>query len=638
MAGPSLNEAQNAAVTYPPKPLLVLAGAGSGKTRVLTHRIVHMVDSEGISPSRILAVTFTNKAAKEMRVRVADLLGGSAPQSMWVTTFHSLGARMLRMNALAAGLDPDFSIFDSDDSLRLVKRIIKELNLDPKKTSASSVSGAIGRYKCNLITPAQAMESPDILDHLPGKIYDLYEKELAAQSAVDFGDLIVRPVRLLREDEEVRKRYQDRFRYLMVDEYQDTNHAQYLFIRLLAGKDAYVCAVGDEDQSIYGWRGADIQNILDYKSDFPGTRVLQLEQNYRCPKPVLEAANAMIGNNQSRMKEREVWSEKSSLHKVNLYQAWSADEEGKFVADAIRYLRMEDDRDYSEFAVFYRTHAQARALEQAMMRSRIPYKVFGGPRFFERKIIKDLVSYLRVLVNPKDREAMARIINTPKRGVGPKALSTLMTATQVEGKPIGELLSKPKLFRGKAAAQVAVLNQHLIELRERLDHCPPEEILSDLIQRIEYDVYISSGPKPEDIELVSELQNAMIDYTKRSDEPSLQGFLEEAALVAATDSLEDDSGEVSLMTLHNAKGLEYPVAFVTGLEEGILPHANSIGLHDRKEEERRLLYVGMTRAKERLFLTCARFRTIHGTSSQRLPSEFLSEIGAEHLDTGEEEY
>jgi DNA helicase-2/ATP-dependent DNA helicase PcrA len=424
----------------------------------------------------------------------------------------------------------------------------------------------------------------------------------------------------------------------MVDEYQDTNAAQYRMVRLLAGKQGNVFAVGDEDQSIYGWRGADIRNILQFRDDFPSTQMIQLDQNYRCPKPVLEAANAMIQNNSSRLKEREVFSEKPSPHQVGFYQAWSADHEGKFVAEAIHYLRLEEGLDHADFAVFYRTHAQARSLEQALLRARIPYQVFGGPRFFERAVIKDLVAYLRLLLNPRDREALARVINVPKRGIGPKGVAKVLLKGIQEEIPASEVLSDPKVLGGKAGQAGLALHQLLERLRAEVDQLPPVELLSELIQELDFVTHVESGKKPEDAELVEELISAVVDFSKQAEAPTLRGFLEEAALVSAIDELDQEGGQVNLMTLHNAKGLEFPVVFVTGLEEGLLPHQNSFGEADQLEEERRLFYVGMTRAKLRLYLTTCQARTLFGETRYQLPSRFLQEIGEEHLNLGEDGY
>ena len=630
-----LSPTQRQAVTQVDGHYLVLAGAGSGKTRVITHRIAHLLLNRAVPPYRILAVTFTNKAAREMRERVTDLLNGDSPPNLWVTTFHSLGARLLRLHAEAAGLSRNFSIFDEEDSLRLVKRILKDLGLDPKVHPPGAVRAEISRFKCEMQDPAAAAQAEGGMNRIAVRVYEAYEKELREQDAVDFGDLLVRVVRLLRQDEELRQRYQRRFRYLMVDEYQDTNHVQYRLIRLLAGGGAHVCAVGDEDQSIYGWRGADIRNILDFKSDFPGTQVLQLDQNYRCTQPVLEAANAMIRNNRSRLKEREVFTRKQSPHRVGYYQAWSSDQEAAYVTEAVRYLKLEEDLEFSDFAVFYRTHAQARALETALLRARVPYRVFGGPGFYDRAVVKDLVAYLRLLVNARDREALSRVVNVPKRGIGAKGLGKLLNHAIRTGTPARDLLADPRVIGGKGGKQAAAMHQVLDELLEGVEERLPHQTLAALIDRIGYEGHVLASKKPEDMELVQELQNAVVDYERQSEAPSLRGFLEDAALLGATDELDLSQGSVSLMTLHNAKGLEFPVVFVTGLEEGLLPHANSEGLEDRLEEERRLFYVGMTRAKVRLFLTSARNRTMYGKSTPRLPSSFLGEIGAEHLQTSD---
>jgi DNA helicase-2/ATP-dependent DNA helicase PcrA len=630
----SMSPSQREAVTSVKGHFLVLAGAGSGKTRVITHRIAHLLLDHAVPARRILAVTFTNKAAREMRSRVTELLGGDCPPGLWITTFHALGARLLRMESKAAGLDANFTIFDQDDGLRLVKRILKKFGLDPKRNSPSGLRSAISSFKCDLKTPEDAANSPEVFERQAAEIYREYQKELREQSAVDFGDLIVRPVALLLQNEEVRQRYQSRFRYLMVDEYQDTNHAQYRLVRLLAGDRGQVFAVGDEDQSIYGWRGADIRNIFAFQEDFPGTQVIQLEQNYRCPQPVLEAANAMIQNNASRLKEREVFSEKLSPHKVNFYQAWNADEEGKYVSQVIRYLRMEEDLEYRDFAIFYRTHAQARAIEQALLRSRLPYKVFGGPRFFERAVVKDLISYLRLVLNPRDREALGRVINVPRRGIGPKGMEKLLAYASRENLAVTESLGAGVLG-GKAGKAAAALQELLLRLREELEGLPPAELLSHLVDSLDFVSHVESGKRPEDVELIDELISAMVDYAARVETPSLRGFLEEAALLSATDNLEEEGGEIHLMTLHNAKGLEFPVVFVTGLEEGLLPHRNSLE-PEQLEEERRLFYVGMTRAKLRLFLTTCQARTLYGSTNLQTPSRFLEEIGADHLELGNE--
>lgn len=636
-----LSESQRQAVLEVDSHALILAGAGSGKTRVITHRIAYLLAERGVQPHRILALTFTKKAAQEMRERIEVMLQERPPRNLWIMTFHALGARLLRLHAEAAGLEEGFSIFDDDDQKRLLKRVIQELGFDPKMLTVATVKAAIQGYRAELKGAAEVLDDPLALDPRIGQVYARYEQELQRQNAVDFGGLLTRPTELLKSNEELRRRYQRRFRYLMVDEYQDTNPAQYQLIRLLTGPESHLCAVGDEDQSIYGWRGADIRNILDFQNDFPETKVLQLAENYRCPEKVLEASNRMIQRNRSRLKEREVFSKKPSPFPITFYQAYSAQEEAEFLAESIRAQCYEMDREPGHFAVFYRTHAQARVLEQALLRKRLPYRIHGGLRFFERKVIKDLICYLRLLANPLDREALGRILNVPRRGIGPKSASNLFGEASAKNRSALELLDQGSVLRGKAKAAGQALAQLVYRLQEMAaDGNPPSEILHELTSSVSYYLWVQESAKPEDKEFVDELENALIEYEERSEEPTIQGFLEEAALVSPTDTLElGDSGPIHLMTLHNAKGLEFPVVYITGLEDGLLPHSNSVGFPERLEEERRLFYVGMTRTQERLILTSARTRMIYGRTQNQLLSPFVQEIGPEHLKVhGYEDY
>ncbi len=630
----SLSPSQQQAVLATEGPVLLLAGAGSGKTRVITHRIAHLLLDRAVPPHRILAVTFTNKAAREMRERIEHFLGAAAPRSLWITTFHALGARLLRLHAEAAGLDPGFTIFDETDAERVIRRIYKETGFDTELVPVGGARASISLWKSQGLRPQDLSPEDPEVDRRKLLVYQSYQEELAKQNAVDFADLIALPVRLLAGNDEIRNHYQERFRHLMVDEYQDTDRTQYRLMKLLTGPGANLCVVGDEDQSIYGWRGADIRNILDFEADYPGARVLQLEVNYRCPTPVLEAANRMIGHNRSRRKEREVWSDKPSRHKVAYFHAQDAEEEAEFVVQAIRWMVAEEGFDRDQIAIFYRTHALARTVEQALVRHALPYRVYGGLRFFERKVVKDLLAYLRLVVNPRDRDALVRALSEPKRGIGDKAVEKLLAAADRTGEPGPHHLRDPKVMGGKAGRAGLETAALLDDLDRLAAEGPPLPVLRHLIERLSYRAHLIHQQRDDDLELVDELENAMAEYAGRVEEPTLRGFLEDASLLAGVDDLQDGRGTVSLMTLHNAKGLEFPLVFVVGLEEGILPHASSYGDPDQLEEERRLLYVGMTRAKQRLFLSASSFRFLHGTQRFGTRSRFLEEIGEEHLQVG----
>lgn len=635
-----LNPIQQQAVLQKDGPVLILAGAGSGKTGALTVRIAHMLQ-EGIRPWNILAITFTNKAAKEMRERINQLVGEEA-NDIWVSTFHSTCVRILRSEIHHLDFDNHFSIYDADDQEKLMRECFKKLNfsLTDKTYSVRSAMARISKQKEELVSwqeYAQKVDKNDLREVQTAKVYQIYQTMLKESNALDFDDLIYKTVLLFRQNADVLEKYQNRFRYIMVDEYQDTNTSQYILIKMLAQKYQNLCVVGDDDQSIYGWRGANIRNILDFENDFPNTKVIKLEQNYRSTKTILEAANCVIHNNITR-KDKKLWTENEKGNILHVYKAENEYDEGRFVSERIEMLKNEG-KGYHNFAVLYRTNAQSRMIEDQLVKKSIPYRLFGGVRFYERKEIKDIISYLKVLSNPSDTIALRRIINVPKRGIGDTSIEKVNTFALERNisfyEALGHLDEIPELkTRAKKFQDFYDFMQHLKEDAKTLSIV---ELIDAIVKRSGYmQLLLNEGTEEalSRIENIDEFINKASEYEKTDPEGGLSGFLEDIALVADIDNYSENEESVALMTLHTAKGLEFPYVFIVGMEEGIFPSYRSIVYGGEKEieEERRLCYVGITRAREELFLSFAKSRMQHGITQYNAPSRFLKEIPQELIE------
>lgn len=641
----TLNEQQNEAVLHTEGPLLILAGAGSGKTRVLTHRIVYLIEEKGVNPWNILAITFTNKAAGEMRERV-DQLVGFGSESIWVSTFHSTCVRILRRHIDLLGYDTNFTIYDADDQKTLMKDVCKLLNIDTKVYRERSLLNAISHAKDELVTPEEFLlqAGGDFSQKKIAEVYAEYEKQLRANNALDFDDLLVKTVQLFQTQKDVLEYYQERFRYIMVDEYQDTNTVQFELIRLLASKYRNLCVVGDDDQSIYKFRGANIKNILNFEQVFEDAKVIKLEQNYRSTGNILNAANTVIRNNMGR-KDKTLWTDKGEGEKISLRQFDSAYDEAEYIVDEIRKNVAKGDVTYHDHAILYRTNAQSRMFEEKFVTANIPYKIVGGVNFYARREIKDLLAYLKTVDNGKDDLAVRRIINVPKRGIG--LTSTNRVQEYASRHEIGfyDALCGVDLIPdiGRGASKL----ESFVALIEHFKTDAKDLSLSDLMQEIiEETGYVESLRADEGeeadarIENIDELLSKIAAYEETCEEQNepatLSGFLEEVALVADIDSLDEDSDYVILMTLHSAKGLEFPHVYLAGMEDGIFPSYMTVTADDPEEmeEERRLCYVGITRAEEELTLTCARRRMIRGETQYNKMSRFIKEIPRELLSTG----
>ena len=635
-----LNPPQREAVVHGSGPLLVLAGAGSGKTRVLTHRVAHLVASGRAKPSEILAITFTNKAASEMRDRVEGLVGRMV-RIMWVMTFHSACARILRAEAERLGYTRRFSIYDDADTLRLTKRCLDELSIDPKRFAPRAVKTQISNAK-NQLTDASGYREQvgSFFEQTVADVYELYEKRIHEMNAMDFDDLLFRTVNLLELFPEVAAKYQQTFRWLLVDEYQDTNHAQYRLLQLLAGKQRNVCVVGDDDQSIYGFRGADINNILDFERDFPGAAVVKLEQNYRSTQTILSAANAVVANNQGR-KPKQLWTESKGGEPVRVRLLDDEHEEARYVASEIEQLA-EEGVAHDQIAVFYRTNAQSRVLEDTLVRVGTSYQVIGGTKFYERAEIKDALAYLTMLVNPSDTVSFQRIVNTPKRGIGQTSQARVLAHANSVGRPVLEVASVPEEVPGLGAAAIKALDRFgsiLERLRELAERSPVADLLDTLLTESGYMEALEAQRTIEAqgrIENLQELVGVAGEFDSGWDAEhgieALAEFLQQLSLYSEQDGLREAEQLVTLMTLHNAKGLEYPAVFIIGCEEGVFPHSRSLD-EGNLEEERRLCYVGITRARSRLYLTCAQTRSLYGERSYNIPSRFLDELPVELTDS-----
>jgi DNA helicase II / ATP-dependent DNA helicase PcrA len=636
-----LNEPQREAVLHGEGPLLILAGAGSGKTRVLTHRIAHLVGTGQARPGEILAITFTNKAAQEMRERVETLVGNRA-RAMWVMTFHSACARMLRADADKLGYTRGFTIYDEQDSLRLVKACIDELDVDPKRFAPRGIRRQITDAKNQLLdAEAYRLKVSTFFEQTAADVYDLYEKRLHAANAMDFDDLLFRCVNLFELFEEVRNRYRRSFRHVLVDEYQDTNRAQYRWLQLLTEDHRNLCVVGDDDQSVYRFRGADIENILGFERDYPDAEVVKLEQNYRSTQTILNASNAVISNNRQR-KDKFLWSDLGDGDPVHVRELEDEHAEARFVVSEIERL-VDEGASRDEIAVFYRTNAQSRVLEDMLVRYGVGYQVIGGTRFYERAEIKDALAYLTLLVNPADTVAFSRIVNSPRRGIGATSQGRLVGYANTTGEPVWDVAAEPESVPGLAPAAINAVGRFMSvmeRLRERAEGgAGVGDLLSETLEETGYTEALQAERTIEAqgrLENLEELVGVAREYDATAEDGgSVEEFLQQLALFSEQDNLRDDEGIVTLMTLHNAKGLEFGIVFIIGLEDGVFPHMRSIESGDL-EEERRLAYVGITRAKRQLYLTHARTRLLFGARDWNMRSRFIDEVPAEFTDIEED--
>lgn len=634
-----MNPQQAEAVKTTEGPLLIMAGAGSGKTRVLTHRIAYLVVEKEVYPSKILAITFTNKAAREMRERIDGLLGNGTTQSMWVSTFHSMCVRILRRNIDRIGISKNFSILDSADQLSVVKNVSKELNIDSKRFEPRAILNAISSAKNECITSDMykaKMNPNNPYESVIAQVYEGYEKRLRRNQSLDFDDLIMTTITLFERVPDVLEYYQNKFQYIHVDEYQDTNHSQYKLVQLLAKKFKNICVVGDSDQSIYRWRGADIGNILSFEKDYPSAKAILLEQNYRSTKRILQAANEVIEHNESRY-PKKLRTDNLEGEKIVVYNAYNEQEESQFVVQTIQKLIENEHYSLDDFAILYRTNAQSRVMEEVLVKSNMSYQIVGGTKFYDRKEIKDLLAYLRLIANNDDDLSLARIINEPKRNIGATSFDKIATYAITQDRSIFDAMNEV-LFMGltqRAANSVEKFRELIEGFTKMQDYLSVTELVEQVIdksgyrQMLENEKTIEAESRLENIEEFLSVTKA---FEERSDDKSLIAFLTDLALVADIDSLdkEDTSkGNIILMTMHSAKGLEFPVVFIIGMEENIFPHSRSLDDVAEMEEERRLAYVGITRAEKRLYLTCAQSRTLYGRSSFNMPSRFLREISDE---------
>jgi ATP-dependent DNA helicase UvrD/PcrA len=632
----NLNDPQREAVLHTEGPLLIFAGAGSGKTRVLTHRIAHLIQQKGVSPWNILAVTFTNKAAGEMKERVGRLLGGRA-DDVWISTFHSAGLRILRKHPEKVGLGPYFTIMDDDDQLSLIKDALEALQLNPKIFHPKAIAGRINQAKNELISAEDyATSADDFFEERTAQVYSWYAEALKKNNSVDFGDLLLLPVQLFERHPEILKTYQGRLHYLLVDEYQDTNHAQYRLLKLLSEARQNLCVVGDDDQSIYRWRGANIRNILDFELDFPAARVVKLEQNYRSTKTILRGAHEVVQKIEER-KPKELWTDNEAGDAIVYHTALTEKGESNFVVGEIQRWVEEEKGSFRDCAVFYRTNAQSRALEDELRKRKIPYIIVGGTRFYDRREIRDILAYLYVIANPASSIHLKRIINVPARGIGKTSVERLEALSLEKGISLREALDfAPEAgLASKTAGEV----KKFVGLLERLKTGLAQQSLSDWLRSVlEQTGYVAelkleNTIEAEDrIENLEELVTVVVDYETSTGEPTLGGFLDQITLASEVDKLSDEKGVLPLMTLHLAKGLEFSRVFITGLEEGLFPHTRSFETPEEMDEERRLMYVGMTRAKKKLYLTNASQRTVYGSEQYNIASRFLDDIPPEILD------
>ena len=630
-----LNPQQAEAVINTEGPMLIMAGAGSGKTKVLTCRVANLLQ-KGVRPYRILAITFTNKAAAEMRERVNNM-SGPAAKDVWLFTFHAFCARFLRMEIdKLPGYGGNFAIYDTADSQNLIKQILKEMNLDDKRFQPSGILSRISNAKNALQDAAAfARQAGDFYEQKVADIYSRYEQKLQLNNALDFDDLLMLSIKLLQENKEVREKYQDRFDYLLVDEYQDTNHAQYLLTKFLAAKHRNICVVGDADQSIYGWRGADIQNILDFEKDYPDAKVIKLEQNYRSTQIILDAANAVIENNTGR-KPKNLWTENKSGADIIYFQAVDERDEARFVIEQLQNLQRTENKKLGDMAILYRTNTQSRIFEEMLIKSGISYNMVGGLKFYERKEIKDIIAYLRVIFNPADSLSLLRIINVPKRGIGDASLAKIQAYAAANNVSLFEAVSNAAAIDGLSSRFISKLDDLagiIFELMNLAGEAPVEDLIDRVLRDTGYLEELENERTPQAqsrIDNLHELISVAQEFAASEEENNLENFLAHVALVSDIDDTELGEDAITLMTLHSSKGLEFPVVFLVGMEEGLFPHARTLMDETEIEEERRLCYVGITRAKEKLFLSSTKMRTIYGNTVTYPPSRFLQEIPA-HL-------
>lgn len=637
-----MNEKQAEAVKTTEGPLLIMAGAGSGKTRVLTHRIAYLIDEKFVNPWNILAITFTNKAAREMRERAMAL--NPATADTLIATFHSMCVRFLRREADHIGYNRNFTIVDPGEQRTLMKRILKNLNLDPKKWNERSILGTISNAKNDLLDEVgYEHQAGDMYTQIVAKCYKAYQEELRRSEAMDFDDLIMMTLRLFDKNPDVLAYYQQRYQYIHVDEYQDTNHAQYQLVKLLASRFKNICVVGDADQSIYGWRGADMQNILDFEKDYPQAKVVLLEENYRSTKKILQAANEVIGNNKNR-RPKKLWTQNDEGEQIVYYRAHDERDEAVFVASTIDNIVRETGKNFKDFAVLYRTNAQSRTIEEALLKSNIPYTMVGGTKFYSRKEIRDVIAYLNIVANTADNISYERIVNEPKRGVGPGTLEKIRQFAYTQEMSLLDASANIMLsqIKGKAAQAVWDLANLVLNLRDKLDQLSVTELVEEILDK---SGYLDALKIQNTLESQARIENIeeFLSVTKNFDENNTDGkpdesgldklgrFLNDLALIADTDEGDQQTAEVTLMTLHAAKGLEFPVVFLIGMEEGVFPLSRASEDPDELEEERRLAYVGITRAEEILFLTNANSRVLYGKTSYNRPTRFLREISDELL-------
>ena len=631
-----LNDKQYEAVVTTEGPCLVIAGAGSGKTKVLTHKIAYLIGEKQVKPWNILAITFTNKAANEMKERIENLVGDVAAD-IWMGTFHSICVRILRRFIDRIGFDSSFIIFDTSDQRTLVKTCIKAIGLDDKMFTDRSVLSEISNAKNEMLEPEQytVKANGDFRKEKIALVYEMYQKRLKENNAIDFDDIINYTIKILMENPDILEYYSDKFKYVLVDEYQDTNKAQFTLVTLLASKNGNITVVGDNDQGIYSFRGADISNILNFERDFPGTKIIKLEQNYRCTGNILKAANAVIKNNEVTYK-KELWTENEVGKLPTVYSASNEYDEGTYIAQQIEHLRREEYYKYSDFAILYRMNTQSRAIEEILRRESIPYKIIGGLKFYERKEIKDIISYLRLIQNPSDNLSLKRIINEPKRGIGKTSLDKIEELSNNTGVPMYEIIKNAEQY---GLNRVFLNSREFVnaieELRAKKDDIKISDLIKETLKKSGYTQALENENTIEAenrIENLDEFLTVAIEFEDESADNKLSDFLEGITLSSDKDNMEETEETVTLMTLHSAKGLEFPVVFLVGMEEGIFPGYKSIGEPKELEEERRLCYVGITRAKEYLFLTCSKQRTIFGSTSCNQVSRFLREIPSDLLD------
>ena len=633
----SLNAPQREAVLHTEGPLLVLAGAGSGKTRVLTYRIAHLME-KGVAPWHILAITFTNKAAREMLERVRNL-AGEAAEDAWISTFHSCCARILRRDIEKMGYKRQFAIYDEDDKVSVIKQACKELNLSDKEYPPKLIRAVISDAKNKMLSPVDWLKESgdDFRNRKIYEAYEMYERTLKSNNALDFDDLIIKTLELLADNPPVLDYYRDKFRYILVDEYQDTNMAQYELVRLLTGDRHNLCVVGDDDQSIYGWRGADIRNILEFEKDFPDTHIIKLEQNYRSTGNILDAANQVIAHNEGR-KDKALWTEMDAGDRIVVYDALDERDEAAYIASQTRRLEMEGVKP-GEMAVLYRTNGQSRVIEEAFVRTGVTYRVYGGLKFYDRKEVKDLIAYMRCLVNPDDDVSTRRIINEPKRGIGDSTVDVLMEYASENEMPLisAALDYENAPVSGRARTAIAKFADLMIDLTEAMYSMKPSEFLETIIDKTGYVRQLEAVKTEENetrIENIRELQGAVTEYEAQNPEGGVTDFLENVALVTDLDNMGESRGAVTMMTIHSAKGLEFECVFLAGMEETIFPISRAMFDDDQLEEERRLCYVGITRARKRLFMSHARTRMLYNTRQANQKSRFLSEIPSRLLTSG----